>query len=81
MAHFITETLGSGQPSKHAAADDGILLSQAAAAVDGAHAPHLGSMGTSYSIRSPMPLAASILANRNGTTSSSGPTTLHVSAE
>ena len=41
MAHFITEALGSCQPSEHAAADDGILLSQAAAAVNWAHTPHL----------------------------------------
>ena len=46
VAHFITEALGSSQPSEHAAADDGILLSQAAAAVNWAHAPHLSNMTT-----------------------------------
>ena len=42
VAHFIAQTLGGGQATKHAAAYDGVLLPQAAAAVNGAHTPHLG---------------------------------------
>lgn len=41
MANLITQALGGGEPSQHAAAHDGILLTQAATAVDGANAPHL----------------------------------------
>lgn len=41
MAHFIAEALGCCQPSQHATAHNGVLLSQAAAAVNGTHAPHL----------------------------------------
>ena len=41
MAYFIAQTLAGCQPSQHAAAHDGILLPQAAAAVYRAHTPHL----------------------------------------
>ena len=43
VPHFITQALGGSQPAKHAAAHNGILLPQAAAAVNGTHTPHLHS--------------------------------------
>ena len=47
MPHFIAQTLGRRQAAQHAAAHDGVLFTQAAAAVDGAHTPHLSSQPAS----------------------------------